>query len=400
MHDEENIYKWLQSFLERSGFLKRYPYYAFILARMDIEEAPNVHVMAVSAKGARFKLHTNVDFFVQHPQYLRGVLLHEVHHLVLGHLTNPQFQDVVYPDLMNLAMEISANEYIKEALPGHPYVWKDFTQFGLCSGQSTLERYELLAQARRQGMSPYQQADWIDDHAGLLGASEKAQIEPPMSQPQCLEKLLTEVLAEAMDEDGNLPKGSLAGKEPGQFLQMLENRAATLPFNWRHHLRMFISHLKVPEYVYTRPNRRFPKRIGEVPGRAYRRREHKPLVLAVIDTSVSMSIAELEEITAQISAFRYMVRATIVECDVAIQRVYPFKGQIPSVRGRGGTDFRPVFKSEFLNQYSPDGIIYFTDGMGPYPDKKPPIRTLWVLTGGMYDSFDCPWGKKTILEIN
>jgi predicted metal-dependent peptidase len=399
MQHEESMHDWLQHFLQESGFLKRYPYYAFILARMDIEEAPKVHAMAISANGARFKLHTNIDFFVQHPQYLRGVLLHEVHHLVLGHLTHPQFQGVVYPDLMELAMEVSANEYIIEPLPDHPYVWQDFTQLSLAAGQSTLERYELLAQARREGQIPPYQTGWVDDHAGLLGqtASQDAPIsKPPTPQPQQLQHMLAEVIAEAKDNE--MPHGLLAGKELGQLLQMLENQAPTQPFNWRYHLRMFISDLKAPVYVYTRPNRRFPTRIGEVPGRSYRRRDHKPLVLAVIDTSASMSIAQLEEITAQIYAFRYLARTIIVECDVAIQRVYPFRGQIRSVRGRGGTDLRLVFERGFLRRYRPNGIIYFTDGMGPYPEKEPPIRTLWVLTGSKID-FKCSWGKKTVLAL-
>ena len=55
---------------------------------------------------------------------------------------------------MQVAMEISANEFIREPLPGKPPVWQDYTTFGVHSGQSTLERYECLVQARREGRIP------------------------------------------------------------------------------------------------------------------------------------------------------------------------------------------------------------------------------------------------------
>ena len=46
------------------------------------------------------------------------------------------------------------------------------------------------------------------------------------------------------------------------------------------------------------------------------------------------------------------------------------------IRGLGGTDFRPVF--EYVEQLRKDkefinlkGLIYFTDGCGEFPAKKP-----------------------------
>src|SRR5262249_43560570 len=63
------------------------------------------------------RLHYHPDFVLSLPAAeLGGVLLHEVHHIVLGHLAiNP----ADYPDswALTVALEVSANEFIREPLP-------------------------------------------------------------------------------------------------------------------------------------------------------------------------------------------------------------------------------------------------------------------------------------------
>jgi len=66
--------------------------------------------------GGRIRSHVNPTGFAEHPQYLRGILLHEVHHVVLGHLT-PRFRGRAWPKLMEIALEVSANEDIREQPP-------------------------------------------------------------------------------------------------------------------------------------------------------------------------------------------------------------------------------------------------------------------------------------------
>ena len=132
---------WLDGFIRDPAFLEAYPYYAAILAKMTPVADPSVARMAVSLYDGRFYLHVNVDSFIAEPQFLRGVLLHEVHHVVLGHLTHPKFAECEEPELMDLAIEMSANEYIEEELP--PAVtWRAYSSVGIRAGQSTRERYE------------------------------------------------------------------------------------------------------------------------------------------------------------------------------------------------------------------------------------------------------------------
>jgi predicted metal-dependent peptidase len=152
-------------------------------------------------------------------------------------------------------------------------------------------------------------------------------------------------------------------------------------------------------YTYDRPNRRFPALVGVVPGRVRRRRRNElPQLLIAVDTSGSMAPAELAEVARELRSLGDLARFVVVECDAAIQRVYHFEGQVDSFVGRGGTDLRPPFEPSFFKAQGPiDALVYFTDGLGPYPEEPPPFPTLWVLTKPGVP-FPCPWGKQTLLR--
>jgi len=174
-------------------------------------------------------------------------------------------------------------------------------------------------------------------------------------------------------------------------------RAPDEVMDWRAALAMFVARARAPVHTWSRPSRRFPQRIFEVPGRSWApRRDAEQQLLVAIDTSLSMSKAELEEIARHLVVLSSHVRVTVAECDVSIARVYPFAGRIENVIGRGGTDLRPVFAPSFLGAHDIDGVVYFTDGDGPFPKETSPVPTLWVLTKPQ--AFRCPWGQRAYLR--
>lgn len=391
-----SLRSWLEDYLRQTKFLTLYPYYAAVLARLEPVEDPRVAVMAVSSQRGRFYLHVNSTYFISPPQnirYLRGVLQHEVHHVVLGHLSLEKFRRPDYPELMELAMEISANEYIREPLPEHPPQWTDFRHLGLSAGQSTLERYHLLVAAAEAGHLKVIPAA-VDTHL----PSGVGQVRTGASGGAWESERLRELVREAIK--GTPGKGGLlAGLAPGQVLERLADAPPSpRPLqDWRTALEMFVSETRQPTRTYRRPSRRYPRPVGLVPGRLYQpTRDDPKSMLVALDTSGSMSTEELLEVARQLRRLDRLVDFTIVECDVVIQRVYPFNGVLDSVVGRGGTDLRPPFAAGLLRQYHPEGVIYFTDGFGPYLDADPGIRTLWVLTKG--ETFSCPWGRRAVLR--
>ncbi len=388
-----SVGEWLDAFLRDPGFLERYPCYAAILARLAPVADPSVSRMAVSLHDGRFYLHVNVDAFVREPEYLRGVLLHEVHHVALGHLSHPRFTGADEPELMDIALEVSANEYIEEPLPD-PIVWRHYAPIGMRPGQSTIERYELLLEVARAGKLGRREGARVDDHRVLSR---------PARDPGAVERTRQLLVAAAEEAAARSGEGDaaalLAGRSPGRLIEELTGTRSPREcfLDWRTALRMFVARARAPVHTYARPSRRFPDRIGEIPGRAYAPRTlERPSLLVAVDTSMSMRPDELAEIARQLEAMRDLARITVAECDTEVTRVYPFAGHIAEVAGRGGTDLRPVFAPDFLGARKVSGVVYFTDGLGPAPEEPPPVPVLWVLTKPF--EFACRWGERAWLE--
>lgn len=388
-----SVGEWLDAFLRDPGFLERYPCYAAILARLAPVADPSVSRMAVSLHDGRFYLHVNVDAFVREPEYLRGVLLHEVHHVALGHLSHPRFTGADEPELMDIALEVSANEYIEEPLPD-PIVWRHYAPIGMRPGQSTIERYELLLEVARAGKLGRREGARVDDHRVLSRSAR---------DPGAVERTRQLLVAAAEEAAARSGEGDaaalLAGRSPGRLIEELTGTRSPREcfLDWRTALRMFVARARAPVHTYARPSRRFPDRIGEIPGRAYAPRTlERPSLLVAVDTSMSMRPDELAEIARQLEAMRDLARITVAECDTEVTRVYPFAGHIAEVAGRGGTDLRPVFAPDFLGARKVSGVVYFTDGLGPAPEEPPPVPVLWVLTKPF--EFACRWGERAWLE--
>lgn len=403
---------WLHERLTSSGFVARYAHYAAVLAHLSVVDDPSVDVMAVSCARGRFYLHVRRDYFDRAPMMLPGVLLHEIHHIVLGHVTHAKFRGLARPDVLELAMEMSANEGIREPLPPHVAI-ADYAAFGIHAAQSTLERYELLLRASQRGErgargrarmglgEASSDGATVDDHGpwrDRLAAKERD--DAGARAATRLAHVLADAVAEAAKakrgarEDGgaHTDAARVAGRLPGVLLEELAERRTAL-VSWRTALRAFVARERRRSFDYRRPNRRFPDRIGEIPGRGRRQTEALPTLIVAIDTSGSMSTRELEEIAAELERLCELTKLVIVECDLVIQRSYPYEGRLRRVQGRGGTDLRPVFEPDVLARLDARGVVYFTDGEGPYPESPPKVPTLWVLTKDD-GTFGCPWGAR------
>ena len=71
--------------------------------------------------------------------------------------------------------------------------------------------------------------------------------------------------------------------------------------------------------------------------------------------------------------------------------------------GGGGTDFRPAFSyvNDLLEQGELKelaGLLYFTDGKGRYPAKRPDYRTAFLFLEDYDEAAVPPWGMRLLLE--
>jgi predicted metal-dependent peptidase len=118
----------------------------------------------------------------------------------------------------------------------------------------------------------------------------------------------------------------------------------------------------------------------------------------VLDTSYSTSgelierfLYETLEMLTTNNAFFEKIRLHIIQCDdrvtrdIVVKSVSDIDGIFEqfTIKGGGNTDFRPAFNyvSEMVEQGKFDhlgGMIYFTDGKGIYPARKPAYKTAFV----------------------
>lgn len=130
-------------------------------------------------------------------------------------------------------------------------------------------------------------------------------------------------------------------------------------------------------------------------------RHVKEFVIA-IDTSGSVQgplvqafIQKTYNILKSTESFASRVNVHIIQCDnevrehIKITSLTEFDRYLRSMvlKGFGGTDFRPVFRyvNELIDRKefrSLRGLIYFTDGRGEYPRRKPPYETAFVFLEG------------------
>ena len=121
------------------------------------------------------------------------------------------------------------------------------------------------------------------------------------------------------------------------------------------------------------------------------------LVIA-IDTSGSCDgetvrrfLGETYSILSEKENFFHKMKVYLIQCDCCIQDVKVIHSEEEwkeyskdiTIQGRGGTDFRPVFRYVKEQQEKKEirrlkALIYFTDGDGIYPGSKPDYETAFV----------------------
>lgn len=469
-----------------------YPFHARVLERFRPRADPAVGTMGVGLRDDRLELVFAPEFVAGvTADELGGVLLHEVLHVVLGHVTADPGK---FPDreARTIAEEVTVNEFVREPLPGQPIVLAMFPN--LPPGESTAERYRRLAgrvpkkwQARlaafpgpgdpssapgqgaggsssppaeptqddsdgngdddgkgNGGGSPGasggggpddaspggdagagaggggdQPAGRTGSGAGRLdgggpgdggspgrgskgtGGNARSPTRPHTPQPGLVDNhagwpstpgqreafragladLITDVAADTPVPVEIAETLRSCGVVPGQGKYVVR-AVATGGLDWRTLLRRYVGRELRVEPRYGRPPRRFPDLAGVVPGRG--RAEGEVSVVAVVDTSASMSDPVLEAVAGELRHLGRHHPVHVVECDCVVHRAYRFRGRLEEVEGRGGTDFRPPLERAFLRRLRPKPavVIVFTDGDGPAPGRPPAVPVIWCLTPG------------------
>ena len=140
-----------------------------------------------------------------------------------------------------------------------------------------------------------------------------------------------------------------------------------------------------------------------------------------IDTSGSVQgdivqnfLQKTVDVLRNTGSFTRMVDILLIQCDAEIQTMERITDMeqleelVPGLvlRGFGGTDFRPVF--DYIDgriregkMEIPDGLLYFTDGVGTYPEKAPEYKTAFIFNRDDHISPNVPsWAIRAVLSTD
>ena len=204
-----------------------------------------------------------------------------------------------------------------------------------------------------------------------------------------------------------------AGEEAGDLLQYLkvENRER---YDYRRFLEKFVTlkeDMQVDDDSYDYIFDTYALQL-------YGNKEVKKVeeIVIAIDTSESCEgevvrkfLEETYAILRQNESFFHTFHIHIIQCDTVIQqdKVITSAEEMAAymenfdLRGNGGTDFRPVFTyvSKLIEEKvfrNLKGLIYFTDGWGQFPKRRPPYDTAFVFFDeGIQRTGSAPLGNES-----
>ncbi len=356
----------------RSRFLLRNPFLGVLLLDLPLRASPRVR--SISSDGT---------VLWYNPAFLRGAppllaeahLLHAVLHWAFGHAARGAGRDPrrwqIACDLALVPVFLRSSYDYRTALPIRAPV-------ELARDRSAEEIYGRLA--------PEEPAA---DPAPGEGPSDCWQ-EPAAgaAADRRLRQLWRERIVRAAQSADPSGPGGEVGRE---FLAAIG--APRVP--WRAVLHRFLARTQTQDFSWLPPNRRYVARRLYLPGT--RNRSFGDLVVAV-DTSGSIDPETARGFLAEVEGIGELVAASgtvyVLQADDEVRQVAAWRRGTTvaiGVTGRGGTDFRPVFR--FLagpSRIETSGLIYLTDGNGPFPDQAPGYPVLWALT----EEADVPFGER------
>ena len=195
-----------------------------------------------------------------------------------------------------------------------------------------------------------------------------------------------EQIFQKLKRQGNLPKD----------LKLLIPEYFSHKVNWREMLYGYIASYAKSTYSFVPPNMKYLYRGIYLPSLS----SDLLRIVIAIDTSGSVDESLLAEFLGEINSImqsypNYEIDIITADAKVQSHEVF-FSGESLNyeISGGGGTDFRPVF--EYIDSYIdyPTLLLYFTDGMGTYPNRDVNYDVLWI----MPEEKDVPFGEVVTLN--
>lgn len=364
--------------------------------------------------------------FRSNPLFLNRAVLHSVFHCIFRcifrHLWIRGSRD---PDLWNLSCDIAVEwiidsfkkKSVKRALSGiRTNIYNDFRQYKIPITAANIYRYLLPDVADNPDRLNQLMIEFFtDDHRFW---PKKPSTSPSAAKAgQSWDKI-----SRRMEQELNLRGDDSASGIDAMKTQIKEGKSRR---SYKDFLRKFTVlkeelHCDYDEFDlnYYSYGLRLYKNMPLIEPLESREVTKISEFVIVIDTSYSTNgplvqkfLEETFQIIQERDSFFHKSQIRIIQCDNQVHSDTIIKEQrdIPKLLhnfeliGGGGTDFRPAFSyinkllenGEFQNL---KGVLYFTDGKGIYPAKRPPYETAFLFLGEEEHPVVPAWAMKLILH--
>ncbi len=375
-----------------------------------------------------YEPHYLADLYRENPMLVNRVYLHMVFHCIFRHLFRPCPED---RELWNLSCDMAVEALIdgmhhRSIRMGlHPFRRAVYDE--LRKTLKVLTAEGIYRELKKADYRPEQRARMvqefcIDDHTYWPAPPEEEGPKPPSPLMAKLKKHWKDVSDRMQTE---LSVGREAGTEDGDLSDELavENRER---YDYRTFLKKFAvlkEEMQIDpdsfDYVFYSYGLRMYGNMPLIEPQEWKETHKIEEFVIVIDTSMSCSgdlvrkfLEETYHILAETESFFRKVHIRILQCDDAVradqlittgEELKQYMDHL-QLYGDGGTDFRPAFtyvqqlidQGEFKNL---KGLLYFTDGKGTFPRKRPPYDAAFILFREDYKEVSVPpWAIRLMLD--
>jgi predicted metal-dependent peptidase len=353
----------------RTKLLLYQPFFGSIALGLRLIESTDLSTMATDGKSIQY----NPNFVNEIGLDLTvGVIAHEVMHVVMKHHLRRGHRD---PDKWNMAADYAINDVLLNSGVRLP---EDRLYDEKYKNWSTERIYEDLPD-NTEGEGQ----DWgfVIDMSGEDGK--------PLSPAET--EAINDLLDAKIFEAAQVAKS--AGSLP-MSIEALVDKMRKPQVYWPDYIRRALGGEIPDDYTWKTLNRKwFTGYNIYMPGTLKYGAGH---VVAIIDTSASVYVKEQEQFLGELSSICADIGAesiTVIGCDAAVQTVETYaageKINTLNTTGGGGTRAKPAF--DYLDEYgyTPNAVIYFTDGGICDLDtiKPPPYEVIWASTGEIHPHF-------------
>lgn len=392
MNESDSIAETLQRF--KSRMLIERPFYGDILLRVPVVRDDNIPTACTDGRTIRW---SSKFFNTLTPAQQRYVLMHEVFHTILRHPSRMQGQD---HQVWNVATDIIVNHYCDllaldlQKIPGlrlerpRDGIFRDIEDsetaenlYGKILALNRSRKKDENSLFLRKSYRP--KRAWKDGKQVEIPAEiEKIMLpEADLKRPrnggapltpeeeQALEEAMRVILNEAGSHDRGLQASCFM---PRELLRLTRSK----PLDWRRILKEFLSEAQSDDTSYATPERKYLHMDLILPGHSLSEEGELESIWAFVDSSGSVSHADLEEFLSQLYqiAREFRCEVNIAYWDTSVTDVYEKlrnEKQVLTAQPKhsGGTDINCVYRYAAERNLKPLATLILTDGYFGMPDR-------------------------------